>query len=213
MIIEQLFKDRASLNDINSTAISYFYFDFTDSGTQSVEYALRRLVLQLSCQSPAPYATLHREYKSCHGQTVPTYLKLLEVLEKLLIRFRRTYLILDALDECKAADQDRVMDFIQKISTWSNIQLHVLCTSQPRDIFEKRFMLLQNLSQITIHAYTTSNDIKLYILKELTSKSELQLWKPEWGHIMTCIMQKSAGMYVIFLLSQLGRCSPISGSV
>ncbi|KAF7365666.1 p-loop containing nucleoside triphosphate hydrolase [Mycena venus] len=212
MIIEQLFNDRASLTNTDSTAIAFFYFDFADPDTQSVEQALRRLVLQLSCQSPAPYATLHQEYKLCDGQTVPTYLKLLEILEKLLRRLGDTYLILDALDECKAADHDRLVDFIRKLSGWSDFQLHVLVTSQPRDIFEKAFMLLQNLSQITIHAYTTSDDIRLYISNELASKSELQLWKPEWGHITTYITNKSAGMFRLAycLLEQLKECVRLS---
>ncbi|KAF7365667.1 Ankyrin repeat protein [Mycena venus] len=208
MIIEHLFEARVLLTNSESIAIAYFYFDFADSAMQSVEHALRRLVLQLSHQNPAPYVTLDQEYKLCDGQTVPTYFKLLEILEKLL-RLRRTYLILDALDECKAADHNRVVDFIQKISRWSDIQLHVLVTSQPHNIFEKAFMSLQNLSRITIHADKTLDDIRVYISNELASKSELQFWKPEWGHIATYITQKSAGMFRLAycLLEQLKECA------
>ncbi|KAF7365653.1 Ankyrin repeat-containing domain protein [Mycena venus] len=208
MIIEQLFKDQASHNNIDSTAVAYFYFDFTDLGRQSVENALRRLVLQLSHQSPVPYATLVQHYNSCKGQTVPTYLELLIILEKLLRTLGRTYLVLDALDECKTEDQDRVVDLIHKISGWSDIQLHVLVTSQPRDVFEKTFLSLKKLSRIRIQADTASDDIRLYISNELVSKSELQIWKPEWGQITNYITQKSAGMFRLAycLLEQLKEC-------
>ncbi|KAF7340364.1 p-loop containing nucleoside triphosphate hydrolase [Mycena venus] len=208
MIIEQLFKDQASLNDINSTAIAYFYFDFTDLDKQSVENALRRLVLQLSRQSPVPYATLAQHYDSCKGQTVPTYLELLVILEKLLRILGRTYLVLDALNECKTEDHDRVVHLIHRMSEWSDIQLHVLVTSQPLDIFEKMFLSLKKLSRIRIHADTASDDIRLYISNELASKSELRRWKPEWGQIMNYITQKSAGMFRLAycLLEQLKEC-------
>jgi hypothetical protein len=192
MIIERLFKDRASLDDI---AVAYFYFDFTDLSKQSVDNALRRLVLQLSRQSPVPYETLAQHYDSCKGQTIPTYTELLVILEKLLRTLGRTYLILDALDECKTSDHDRIVDFIQKIRAWSDIQLHVLVTSQPREIFEKKLLSLR-LSRIAIHADTMSDDIRLYTSNELASKSELQHWLTESEQIIDYITDKSAGMCV-----------------
>ncbi|KAJ7870240.1 ankyrin repeat-containing domain protein [Mycena leptocephala] len=76
-VIEELFKHRG-----NNTAIAYFYFDFSDDSKQSMEIALRRLVLQLS------------------RTEVPTWAELLDLLQKLLQELGCTYLILDALDEC-----------------------------------------------------------------------------------------------------------------
>jgi hypothetical protein len=198
LIIERLFKNRASLNEIDSTAIAYFYFDLTDLGTQSVENALRRLVLQLSRQSPVPYTTLTQHYDSCKGQTVPTYSELLVILEKLLRTLGHTYLIIDALNECKTSDHDRIVDFIQKVSSWSNVQLHILVTSQACNVFEKGFLSLNTSSRITIDAEIISDDIKLYISEALTSSSELRAWKLERNYITNCITNKSAGMYVVF---------------
>ncbi|KAF7365665.1 HET-domain-containing protein [Mycena venus] len=206
MIIHQLIEDRASSNGIDSTAIAYFYFDFTDSAKQSVEKLVHSLVLQLSHQSPAPYVTLAQKYDLCKGQTIPPYSELLTILEELMKMFSHTYFILDALDEC--ADHDHAMNLIKRISFWSDIQVHILVTSQPRDVFETKFLSLKILVQITIQADTTSHDIELYISKELASKSELQIWKSEWAHITNYITHKSAGMFRLAycLLEQLKEC-------
>ncbi|KAF7365660.1 HET-like protein [Mycena venus] len=207
MIIEQLFEEQVQPTNNNPIAIVYFYFDFADSAMQSIEHALRRLVLQLSRQSPVPHEILNQYYESHQGQKVPSYLELLAILERLLRAIGRTYLVLDALDEC--ADHDRVMDFIARISACLDVQLHILVTSQSRNVFEKTFLLLKTLSRITIQADTTSDDIRLYISKELASKNELQLWNSEWAHITNYITYKSAGMFRLAycLLEQLKECA------
>ncbi|KAF7362625.1 Ankyrin repeat domain-containing protein 50 [Mycena venus] len=205
MIIQQLFNNRALQND--SMAIAYFYFDFTNLAKQSVDNALRRLVLQLSRQSPAPYKTLKQQYDRCNGLTIPNYLELLVILQKHLAMFDCTYLILDALDE--AEDHDHVSDFVETICAWPNTQLHILITSQIRPVFEKRFTLLKNLSQITIHKDTPSADIRLYISSELALRREFQGWKSKWAEITDSIMEKSAGMFRLAtcLLQQIKKCA------
>ncbi|KAJ7878084.1 hypothetical protein B0H13DRAFT_1631362, partial [Mycena leptocephala] len=128
-VIEELFKHRG-----NNTAIAYFHFDFSDDRKQSMEIALRRLVLQLSRRCPVSYRTLANSYEASSGEKLPTYAELLVLLQKLLQELECTYLILDALDECR--DYDVIARFVQTITAWSGIRLHVLITSQPRDIFE-----------------------------------------------------------------------------
>jgi hypothetical protein len=191
MIIEQLFNDRASLKSIDSTAIAYFYFDL---GQQSMESALCRLLLQLSCQSLTACEALSQHYALCNGQSVPKYSELLVILEKMLGMFGRTYLVLDALDECRTEDYDRVAGFVATISRWQHLELHALITSQPRDVFEKTFLPLRSLTRIAPHKDTTSDDIRLYISNELVSRTELQFWKAESGRITDYIVHKCAGM-------------------
>ncbi|KAJ7346966.1 ankyrin repeat-containing domain protein [Mycena albidolilacea] len=153
MIIELLFEDRASLKSIDSTAIAYFYFDL---GQQSVESALRRLLLQLSHQSSAACKALTQQYDLCNGQTVPNYSTLLGILEKMLAIFGRTYLVLDALDECRTEDYDRVTNFV----------------ATARDVFEKKLLSLRSLTRVTPHKTSISDDIRLYISNELVSSNK-----------------------------------------
>ncbi|KAJ7830975.1 ankyrin repeat-containing domain protein [Mycena leptocephala] len=88
-VIEELFMRRG-----NNTAIAYFYFDFSDDSKQNMEIALCRLVLQLSRPDGSDWA------------------ELLDLLQKLLQQLGRTYLILDALDEC--GNYDIIATFVQK---------------------------------------------------------------------------------------------------
>ncbi|KAJ7902187.1 ankyrin repeat-containing domain protein [Mycena olivaceomarginata] len=123
MIIELLFEDRASLKSIDSTAIAYFYFDL---GQQSVETACKALT---------------RQYDLCNGQTVPNYSTLLVILEKMLAIFGRTYLVLDALDECRTEDYDRVTNFVATSAT------HLILADAPkRGVFIKWLSVLVSVT-------------------------------------------------------------------
>ncbi|KAJ7815121.1 ankyrin repeat-containing domain protein [Mycena leptocephala] len=200
-VIEELFKHRG-----NNTAIAYFYFDFSDDSKQSTEIALRRLVLQLSRQCPVSYRTLSNNYEASSGQTVPTWAELLDLLQKLLQELGRTYLILDALDEC--GNYDIIATFVQRITAWSGIRLHVLITSQPRDIFETSFSSLENILRIPIQKNTTSEDIDLFVTSTLASSKMLKAWESKSATIISRILQKSNGMFRLAycLLQELERC-------
>ena len=137
-----------------------------------------------------------KEYESCNGQKNLIYQELLLLLKVLLKQLGRTYLILDALDECSKADHDRLVNFVQTIVAWSGIHLHVLVTSQTRNIFTKNFTSLERCYKIIIEEATTLDDIKLYLSDELASNSGLDIWKSESETIISCIVKKSAGMSV-----------------
>lgn len=161
-----------------------------------MEIALRRLVLQLSRQCPVSYKTLSNDYEASSGQTVPTYAELLVLLQKLLQELGCTYLILDALDEGR--NYDIIARFVQEITAWSGVRLHVLITSQPRDIFETSFSSLGNLLRIPIQKSTTSEDIDLFVRSTLASNKMLKAWESKSPTIISRIIQKSNGMCVLF---------------
>jgi hypothetical protein len=161
-----------------------------------MEIALRRLVLQLSRRCPVSYRTLANSYEASSGEKVPAYAELLVLLQKLLQELECTYLILDALDEC--GNYDIVATFVQKITAWSGVRLHVLITSQPRDIFETSFSSLENLLRIPIQKNTTSDDITLFVMNTLTSSKMLKAWESKSDTIISRIIQKSNGMCVLF---------------
>jgi hypothetical protein len=148
-VIRQLFSQRQ-----NGTAIAYFYFDFQDEKSQHVKIMLQSIILQLSAQSPNFYSALEREFESSRGQTLPTYDKLLGILEELLSDFGHSYFVLDALDECNEAD--RLVQFILPLRDWTTQSLHLLITSQPREIFMEAF---KHTSLITLMPHITQNDI------------------------------------------------------
>ncbi|KAJ7199888.1 hypothetical protein GGX14DRAFT_661358, partial [Mycena pura] len=184
---QQLFTDKTA-----SPAIGYFYFDFRDEKKQSVEIALRRILLQLSARSTHPYETLNEEYIKSSGQNLPNYGQLLQILKELLGKLGRTCIVLDALDECKEADYQRLVDLISKIQSWSGISLHLLVTSQPRGIFTEAF---EDAACITLEPQVTETDIIFFVTTQLQENYKLKKLAKYKEDIISTIVDKSRGMF------------------
>ncbi|KAJ7920344.1 hypothetical protein B0H13DRAFT_2319535 [Mycena leptocephala] len=62
-VIRKLEDDQRLSGELgNPAAVAFFYFDFKNKEAQAVETALRRIVLQLSAQSPHQYRVQWRSY-------------------------------------------------------------------------------------------------------------------------------------------------------
>jgi hypothetical protein len=182
-VIRKLFNNRAE-----GAAVAYFYFDFRDERTQRVKIMLHSIVLQLSAQSPSPYSALDRLYKVSEGQTLPTYEDLLGVLDELLSEFGHTYIVLDALDE--SSEADRLVEFISHLQDWAKQSLHLLFTSQPREIFTNS-KAFEYASLVVLSPNITGDDIKRFIDSELHKLSHL---KGRAEEIAAKLVIKSNGM-------------------
>ncbi|KAJ7855133.1 hypothetical protein B0H14DRAFT_3865271 [Mycena olivaceomarginata] len=184
-VIRELFSEGLPSN----TAIAYFYFDFRDEKSQRVKVVLQSVILQLSAQSLSPYSTLDRLYKSYRGQTLPTHENLLAILDELLSNFEHTYIVLDALDECN--EHDGLVRFITRLRDWFTRSLHLLFTSQPREIFTEAF---KHVSRVTLTPHITQNDIRRFINSELHSLSHLTR-RMRAEEIVDKVVKKSNGMF------------------
>ncbi|KAJ7197941.1 hypothetical protein GGX14DRAFT_667155, partial [Mycena pura] len=206
-VIRKLFDDQQLFTDKNaSPAIAYFYFDFRDEKKQSVEIALRRMLLQLSARSTQPYQTLNEQYKKSSGQNLPNYEQLLQILRELLGNLGRTYIVFDALDECKETDYQRLVELISKLQSWSGVLLHLLVTSQPRGIFTETF---EDAACITLEPQVTEADIRFYVTTQLQDSYKLKKLAKYKEDITNAILDKSKGMFrlaacLLMELSQYG---------
>ncbi|KAJ7111250.1 ankyrin repeat-containing domain protein [Mycena epipterygia] len=200
IVIRKLFDDRkSSLGSISS--IGYFYFDFRDEKKQIVEIMLRSIILQLSAQSPKPYTVLEQAYNSSKGQTLPTYQNLLDILDQLFQEFNHTYIILDALDECN--EHELVVQLISRLRGQNKGPLHLLFTSQSREIFTAAF---DGVPHLLLGPQTTWDDIGHFVASELQSK-RLKHWARHTTEITTKVLEKSDGMFrfAACLLVELSR--------
>ncbi|KAJ7286614.1 hypothetical protein C8J57DRAFT_1216771 [Mycena rebaudengoi] len=176
-VIRKLLHDRPS-SDHGTTAVGYFYVDFRDDKKQLVDTMLRSVVFQLSGRSLNLYAALDSQYeKLSQGQTLPTTQDLLDILGQLLLEFRRTYIVLDALDECRDTHLQDLVELLSKLRIRTKSSLHLLFTSQPREIFM---------------------DIKHFVSDEvqlgLQRLKHLGGWKPRAEEIIAKVVAKSNGM-------------------
>jgi len=94
-----------------------------------------------------------------------------DTLKSILGLFPKTYIILDALDEC--TDREELLVLIEEINRWGAVQ--ILATSRKeKDIEEALHPLVT--CQICIQDAQIDNDIKLYIRHRLQNDSKLKKW-------------------------------------
>ncbi|KAJ7469238.1 ankyrin repeat-containing domain protein [Mycena latifolia] len=201
-VIKELFATENPCGDSRRPpAVAFFYFTFRSD----VEIVLRRIVLKLSAQSPDPYRALNDQYKLSSGQKLPSYQDLHNILEQLLRELGRTYIVLDALDECDDGDFNKLVDLISSLGQWKETPLHVLITSQPRKIFSDAF---NSITRITLESDVVQKDIELFITSELDTNSDLASWRPHAVRVREGITRKSHRMFRLAacLLVELSRC-------
>ncbi|KAF8189436.1 hypothetical protein K438DRAFT_1832586 [Mycena galopus ATCC 62051] len=202
-VIHELFARKMSHS--GSLAIAFFYFDFRNKEAQNIEIALRRIVLQLSAQAPHPYETLDKHHELSNGQKLPSYQDLEGLLYKLLHELGRTYLILDALDECDSSDFNQLVGLVSLLKSWSETQVHLLITSQTRPLFTQHFGCVPC---ITLQVNIIQQDIELFVTSEIGINSAFEIWRPSTAQVAERITQKSNGMFRLAacLLIELSRC-------
>ncbi|KAJ7215061.1 hypothetical protein GGX14DRAFT_338766, partial [Mycena pura] len=104
----------------------------------------------------------------------------------------RTYIVLDALDECKEAGYQHLVELISKLQSWSGISLHLLVTSQPRGIFTETFGAV---ACITLEPQVTEMDIRFYVTTQLQNSYKLKKLAKYKEDITNTIVDKSKGMF------------------
>jgi hypothetical protein len=128
--------------------------------------------------------------------------------------YRKTYLLIDALDECTERNSTR-QDFLSHLQVreaqWN---LTILVTSRPhiRDVPN----IFENIGQLEIRPM--DKDLRLYIERRIQReprlKRNVQNDRALKGIIVDTIMAKAQGMYVIFVIycSYIGSYLPGSMS-
>jgi hypothetical protein len=196
-VIKQLFADGGLFGNEDKSptppTVAFFYFDFRDKECQNVETALRSVVLQLSAHCPHPYRTLDEQYKSVNGQKLPSCKDLEKILQQILRELGRTYIVLDALDECNATDWGRLVNIVSSLRHWTETPLHVFFTSQTRQIFTESF---EGVPRIALAFDTTQEDIRFFVANEIRTNMKLRKWQGQAEQIVDRVVDRSQGMPV-----------------
>jgi hypothetical protein len=158
----------------SSVAIAYFYFDFNDSKKQRHGNLLRSLIIQLSIQSNKTPEALDNLFTcSQDGRQQPTSDALVLTLQHIVNDFHQTFIILDALDECK--EREELLELIENIISWKLEKIHILATSRrEREIEEVLEPLVTG--QICIQSTLVDTDIHIHIRERLQNDPKLRNW-------------------------------------
>ncbi len=180
---------------------AYFYFTFRDELKQTTEGFLRSIIVQLSSQRPSLPEEVRGLY-NVHGtqQQGPPLPNLIRVFFSLLQSFRKTYLMIDALDEC--SEQDAMLDLITQMSNADqhsgNISL--LITSRRERTIE---ITLQDIvtGSICIQSKLIEADIRLHVCSRLANDRDLKRHSNSIKQeIEEALVNGAGGMYRSLLL-------------
>ncbi|KAH0547714.1 hypothetical protein FGG08_000204 [Glutinoglossum americanum] len=192
-------------------AVVYFYFDFSDVEKQQHEKMIRSLIKQLSMQCANTPKALETLFSSCKdGEQQPTVDDLRMVLPQMVQEFDETFVILDALDECK--EREELLGDVEEIAGWKAGKLHLLATSRSeKDIRESLENLVYEQDEICIQSGLVNDDIRTYVHKRLQTDRRLKRWQKNMEvhqEIERTLMDKAGGMFrwAVCQLDALGNC-------
>jgi hypothetical protein len=87
--------------------------------------------------------------------------------------FHQTFIILDALDECR--EREELLELVKKIVYWKLKNLHILATSRREKEIEEALEHLIT-SQICIQSTLVDTDIYIHLRERLQSDPKLRKW-------------------------------------
>ncbi|KAH6662712.1 ankyrin repeat-containing domain protein [Halenospora varia] len=124
----------------------------------------------------------------------------------MLGEFEETFIILDALDECK--EREELLLLLESLNSWGIEKLHVLATSRrERDIEETLESLVT--SKICLQSALVNVDIGTYLFEQLQDDPKLKKWSANVRvEIKRTLMDGAQGMFrwVACQLEVLRKC-------
>jgi hypothetical protein len=147
--------------------VAYFYCDYRDPDQQTAVNLVASLLKQLLILQntlPIPVTELFERYDR---EKTQAQLEELECIFSLACReFRRSYIVIDALDECDTRNRKSILGFLKKLGKWP---VSVFVTSRPhsQDIGRS----LCPCSEIIIEASDT--DIRKYLAHKVDEDDDI----------------------------------------
>ena len=175
------------------TIILYYFCDYKDQKTQSTRKVIETMLADICRQSTKALAfmtDLSRRYRDVGSSC--SFAALFEAFQKCLLMESRTYVVVDALDECN----DRVELIARLLSAASTVpSLGLLMTSrEEHDILES----MVGLPHLSLGASDMADDIETYVtseLRRLLASKRLKLRDASLADkIRTTLTSKADGM-------------------
>ncbi|KLJ06283.1 hypothetical protein EMPG_09287 [Blastomyces silverae] len=188
------------LEDVpSSRAVLYFYFDFNDTGKQTLESMVRSLIVQLYTKQGDHRKPLDSLFSSCQDVfTTPTCKALCECLVDMMRQAREVWIVLDALDECPTRKTQGLLSWMRNILNSDQVNAHLLATSRAeQDIESEISEWPEYKDRVSIHECITG-DICAYVHSRVRLDKGLDRWRsrPDVQDIIeTRLTEKADGMF------------------
>lgn len=178
-----------------NVAVTWLYCDFLDAKEQTTVNIIGALVKQLVRALGTVPAEIDEAFKKAkrdsRGLRVPDALKLLQATLGLL---ERTFICVDALDECPDKILPELLSSLGAISQGSSVRLFITGRPHIQNVLEKYF---SNGAQV-ISISPNSGDIREYLAKALREDLNFRAMDHALeAEIMEHIQEQISGVYAI----------------
>jgi hypothetical protein len=181
---------RQKHSDLN-VGTAFFYFTFSDESKQDASAMLRALILQLAGQLSDGDTFLARLYES-YKPGPPPLPTLIEYLRLLIQRFRRVYILIDALDESpQYEERDHVLGALETIRQWNLVSLHLLVTSRDEPDIRQSLKPAKD-EDLLMKNVEIDQDISDFISGYM--KTELLMWQGYHDRIQEALAKRAQGV-------------------
>ncbi|CAE7007412.1 hypothetical protein PTNB73_00048 [Pyrenophora teres f. teres] len=174
-------------------AIAYVYCDYTDSKLQSEIELICSLTRQL-VEQIHPISEEVKTYRDrwIEKRSYPTEEERVSLIKDIASKFTRTYVFVDALDECPEQNRNKLLHMLQMLEPY----VHLFITSRPNLELHSTF---PNLSHIEIAA--SHSDIQVYLESEISTNDRMSLFIAKdntlKAEIIDTISRKAEGMFLV----------------
>jgi hypothetical protein len=198
-----IIQDIERISETESAHMSYFFFDFKDTGKQDARAFLSSVIVQLSGQSVS-LCNILLDFYSAHqrGSQQPSESALIQCLEKMLKAPRKVplYLIIDALDECPDtsgvhSSRERVLELVERLVELHLPSLRLCITSRLEvDIWNVLEPLTSTSNRISLHdEHGQKKDIGDYIRSIVYSDKKIMRWREQDKELVVKTLSDRAG--------------------
>lgn len=164
--------------------LAYYYFDFSDATSQKLSVLLRSLLFQLCVNMDLMPEALSVLYDECdRGRSIPSESRLVDNLFEILGSDKRTYIIIDGLDECSydpsGSERSRFNDLVLEEIGNQPGNYNFLFTSRKEHDIEEAMKVVDKqtkLHTIAIQADTVDSDVRLHIQRFISGHKRISKW-------------------------------------
>ncbi|KAK3994869.1 ankyrin repeat-containing domain protein [Cladorrhinum sp. PSN332] len=190
----------------SQVAIAFIYCDYRDPTTKSEVEILSSITRQLAEQcKPLPLEVRTFRDRYAGKMTRPSVEERLALIRFLAQRFRRTYILIDALDECPKENRLRFLNLARKLESF----VRLLITCRPFVDLQGKF---SNLFRLDIVAH--ESDIQAYLESMIDKDEEMQCYAVRDPNlkrdIIKSLLAKADGMFLLAHLQILLLCDQSS---
>lgn len=176
-----------------NVGLAYVFFVFSRQREQTVEHVLASLLMQF-LRRQASLSDFVRDIYERHeaSGTRPVREELFDVLSRVMLRYDRAYIVLDALDECTTENQCRTEIISDMLALQVSASANILATSRENGEIFSMFSRRDTTSILPIRAQ--DGDVSIFLRRQLEAQDADIFDGPIQDLVISRVTQVAEGM-------------------